>query len=208
MYSKILILLFSILLIAIGCNSRPANLESTSGTNRVISEDDADLYYKFYKGDTLGIAINKTNIHGQKVGRWLESYTNDYTSIADVFYTQGQKNGRFVYFGIGDDKISIHTVGLYENNKKTGVWYHYSNDVLLYSADEFEYSVFPFNANLSLRITNYYKDGHIKSQGRVYAKDFYEIDYIEYGIWRYYDTNGEISEEKDLGDGSDAHEVF
>lgn len=208
MYSKILILLFSILVIATGCNSRSTNLDSASDTNRVISEDDSSLYYKFYNGDTIGIAINKTNMQGQKVGRWLESYTTDYTSIADVFYISGQKNGRFIYFGINADKIYIHTVGLYVNNKMTGVWYHYSNDVLLYSADEFEYSEFPFNANLSLRITNYYKDGHIKSQGRVYAKDFYEIDYIEYGIWRYYDTNGEISEEKDLGDGSDAHEVF
>lgn len=91
MDSKILILLFSILIIATGCNSSSTNLDSASDTNRVISEDDSSLYYKFYNGDTIGIAINKTNMQGQKVGRWLESYTTDYTSIADVFYISGQK---------------------------------------------------------------------------------------------------------------------
>lgn len=98
MYSKILILLFSILVIATGCDSRSTNLDSASDTNRVISEDDSSLYYKFYNGDTIGIAINKTNMQGQKVGRWLESYTTDYTSIADVFYISGQKKWSIYLF--------------------------------------------------------------------------------------------------------------
>lgn len=159
------------------------------------SRPDTTLYYNIKNGIKID-TINNLNTNHEKCGRWIEC-NND--QIVDTYYKHGSRDGKFLCLW----KMSLYCIGEYELGKEVGTWLFYDNDTLKYICDNFQHGNFPMGTSKKFHSIFFYPNGTKKAEGGFYSEESIETDAIEYGIWHYYNTDGDLISEKDFGNGSD-----
>lgn len=143
-------------------------------------------------------STNQYDAHGKKDGLWIEKSEWSFYSS----YKNGELNG--LTFNIGP-KRTISGFAVYKDNQPVGTFVE---------CDDFGrllYIVLECGKNTSYSITDeegkryipdykgyfigYYADGLIESEGILVwdKEDELQTDSINYGVWKYYDRNGNVT---------------
>lgn len=146
--------------------------------------------------------INQYNASGKKEGYWVEDRGFD---RIETFYRNGQKTGIFKSY-TKSQPSTLRYFGEFDDDKCTGKWYRFDEDgrlsiiqydfdvntipVILY--DNYEYT-YP-NKCYSV---SYYPSGLKRCEGILFWDESSDSDDTkEYGEWKYYDEDGNLTETK------------
>lgn len=140
-------------------------------------------------------SYNQYDSIGRKDGMWIE---DDGLYRFITYYKHGEKDG--LSFSYLANKIS--TFCEMRGGKIQGPLYSFNKDILVSKFSDFHYektivpeSSFYTNkfASANCYYISYHKNGRIESEGRLFFwGDTPEIDAGEYGLWKYYDEEGNL----------------
>ena len=143
--------------------------------------------------------INQLNINGKKDGLWIDS--TKYW-IYEKYYKNGVLSGVYKERNI---KGQLSTFGEYKEGKRSGKWFFFENSghlvMIFQDFSKNTYSV--INEGDGKRCVpdykcytiSYHPNGNIESEGLLLwsEDDAPESDMsIEYGEWKYYDSEGKL----------------
>lgn len=141
--------------------------------------------------------INQVDSNGKKQGYWIED--NGYK---ECYY----KNNLLHGFCKTYSKINhtLDALGEFDNGNYSGIWYFFDekkgfiigkffdiekNTDIIIVLDDGHTKEKPIYKAYNI---NYYPSGIIKEEGQILYDDSFEIDYYEYGLWKYYDEKGNL----------------
>jgi antitoxin component YwqK of YwqJK toxin-antitoxin module len=144
--------------------------------------------------------INQSNSEGQKEGFWKEDLKYQTT---ETYYHNGLKSGLFKAFS---KKGELSCLGEYTKNEITGTWYYFGDyGHLIMIQSYFQKNTFKIPLEHQAQgvcpfrcyCIDFYPNGNKKSEGIMLFDKDPESDFtFEYGEWKYYDENGNLTKTK------------
>jgi hypothetical protein len=144
--------------------------------------------------------MNQLNAAGEKEGYWV---TENGRQRIETYYHKGKKSG--VFKSLWANKLSC--IGVYQDDIECEKWYYFGDyGQLLCMETDFQENTDSIKLDDGKVYTpdsrcyriQYYDNGHKKREGNVYyfTKGDREIEWIEYGEWKYYNEEGNLIETK------------
>jgi antitoxin component YwqK of YwqJK toxin-antitoxin module len=135
-----------------------------------------------------------------------DGYCTEFDGIfkREIYYHNGKKNGIYkVYSHTG----SLRYFGEYKDDMKIGIWYYFENDgrlmMILTNFEEGQFDIPKTSVLLGDYLphkgycVDYYPNGMKQDEGILLWDNSPESDFAcEYGEWKYYDENGNLTETK------------
>lgn len=142
--------------------------------------------------------LNQTDSAGLKTGVWIET-CDYYIRLAN--YSGGKPEGTVVYY---DRNFTISFIEEYRNGKLIQCSSYNLGELLgqtinigpIKDFDPPEWSIEWLFQGYEI---GYYENGAINYEGWSISGESYMIDYLNVGIWKYYDRNCRLSEIRDNG---------
>jgi len=155
-------------------------------------------YPTFAQKEFVG-KINQANKQGKKEGLWIENNTH---YIDYMYYHNGNPNGMF--YRIKKTNNSLVWLGELSNGDYSGIYYMFSDyGHLIEEMKDFQKNIKKSIehqtqgiCHFSCYCINYYPNGNKKSEGTLLFDDTPVMDSFEYGEWKYYDENGNLTKTK------------
>ena len=132
--------------------------------------------------------INRYNDKGQK----------------EAYYENGKKTGLFKSYSKSTPS-TLRYFGEFADDKMVGLWYSFADKGHLFQIDS-DFGEIRDTIRLKGNVTYYapftchtkffYPNGKIRSEGTLLYGDDPQLDGQEYGEWKYYDKNGNLTETK------------
>lgn len=153
-----------------------------------------------YSGLTFSqptVNVNLLDDEGKKDGLWIDTeYRVEYT-----YYSHGVEHG--MTWGYHTDTSQLFFIGEMAHGEMTGTWlYFYDDGHLWIRHDDFNDSntLIPKVHRYAIKYAphnchsiSYHSNGRIKSEGRRFFFDSPLMDDSgEYGLWKYYDEEGNL----------------
>lgn len=145
--------------------------------------------------------INRYNDKGQKEGYWIEDRGSD---RIETYYENGKKTGLFKSYSKSTPS-TLRYFGEFADDKMVGLWYSFADKGHLFQIDS-DFGEIRDTIRLKGNVTYYapfkchtkffYPNGKIRSEGTLLYGDDPQLDGQEYGEWKYYDKNGNLTETK------------
>jgi antitoxin component YwqK of YwqJK toxin-antitoxin module len=150
-------------------------------------------------GQTNCNNVNQLNNEGKKVGLWIEDKDLTY-----VYYKNGLRNGLYIHYNQKNGKV--HRIGEYREGLHTGKWFYFNEEgFLLFTEENIKQNVnisrirddgVKIIPKYTSYVIDYYRNGVVKEEGQVLYSEDIQVDYYKTGIWKYYNEEGELIEEK------------
>lgn len=142
---------------------------------------------------------NKYDKNGNKTGLWI---TQDRYRKTFVNYKNGKKDG--VSYTLDTDDGTLDYFTRYSNGKLVDLFCFFDTGGLAYRMYDFrefeielktpykDYSSWDKAPDRICHSVSYYPNGNIKDEGDIifWSEEGPEIDFIEYGEWKYYNEDG------------------
>lgn len=154
--------------------------------------------------------INLYNEKGEKNGFWIEQKNG---LIFELYYKNGVKDGLYRMF---NTKKDLQYFGTYDNGMESGIWYSFGDYGHLVSCES-DFSInetrISYNEGQTWHLHTYkchyksfYPNGSVEKEGTLlWTEDPLMDDSVEYGEWKYYDENGELTVTKFFDEFGKSH---
>ncbi len=179
------------------------NKTSTSNTWGFVRRSDGLKIHFYSKNNKLkeklpNEFINQTDKNGLRYGLWKD----DHKGILS-YYKNGKLNGVYRVFSKTTGKLSCF--GEYTTGIRTGNWFYFNEKSQLVMTEK-NISVNTdktkkndgkeFIPKFKSYVIIYYTNGNIKEEGTALYEEDIEIDFLKTGVWKYFDSNGNILKQK------------
>lgn len=145
--------------------------------------------------------VNQLNSKGQKEGLWIEDTQN---VKCYSYFKNGVRDG--LYWCVNKLKNRISSFGEFLNGEYSGTWYYFGDyGHLMMIQKDFQKNIYktPIEHHAQgvcpcrCYCIEYYPNGNKKSEGILLWDEDPQSDFtFEYGEWKYYDENGNLTKTK------------
>lgn len=161
--------------------------------------------YNVLAQERLANKINQINNKGDKVEFWVDS--TRYRK-SEMYYKDGRLSGIYKEYNC---KGRLLTFGEYKDDRRSGIWYFFDETgilkMLFKDFSKNTYSIITegdkktITPDYKCYSISYYSNGNIENEGLLLWSEGEapESDFSnEYGVWKYYNRNGELTQTKEF----------